>query len=218
MGNFFGSQAMIIWGSRALTSTQATGSFACPECKVQIGYEKKQMRRFFTLYFIPLFPTETLGQWIECTRCHTNYKEAVLQYRLPPTPTERMRLLAKAIAGVGGLAARLNGGASEQRLAGFTAALREFSDLDVPSDWLRTPGAAPEPAAARSALAERAEGLTDAAKEEIFAMIHRVVASPSPLSAAAAAFLEGVGEGLGLTGVHVKGLLVTLQGQASHAV
>jgi hypothetical protein len=208
---------MVIWGSRALTSTQATGTFACPECKVQIGYEKKRMRRFFTLYFIPLFPTETLGEWIECTRCRTNYKEAVLEYRLPPTPAERMQLLARAIARVGGLAARLDDGASEQRLAAFGAALGEFSNLDVPIDWLHTPEVEPEPAAARRALAQHAEGLTNDAKEEVFAMVHHVVASPGPLSPAAAAFLDGVGEGLGLTGAHVKGLLVTLQSEASPA-
>lgn len=79
---------MIIWGSRGLTSTLAAGTFACPECKAQRGYEKKQMRRFFTLYFIPLFPTETLGDWIECARCHAKYNDKVLENRLPPAAQE----------------------------------------------------------------------------------------------------------------------------------
>jgi len=65
---------MIIWGRRALTSTVFRGTSYCPECSQQRAYSRRRMRRFFTLYFIPLFPTKTLGEY-DPMRC--------LQERVP---------------------------------------------------------------------------------------------------------------------------------------
>jgi len=72
---------MIIWGWRTLTSTVFRGTFFCPDCAQQRPYSRRRMRRFFTLYFIPLFPTKTLGEYIECDACTSTYKETVLEYQ-----------------------------------------------------------------------------------------------------------------------------------------
>jgi DnaJ-domain-containing protein 1 len=71
---------MIIWGSRGVTSSIAKGSFHCPKCDQPRSYEHKKVRRFFTLYFIPLFPMANLGDYVECQTCKGTYKEAVLHY------------------------------------------------------------------------------------------------------------------------------------------
>jgi zinc-ribbon family len=71
---------MIIWGSRSVTSTVNRGRFFCPSCRQQQAYSHRRMKRFFTLYFIPLIPMNTLGEYIECDACKDTYKEAVLSY------------------------------------------------------------------------------------------------------------------------------------------
>jgi len=74
---------LIIFGSRSVTGSMGTGSFDCPRCGADRPYDHKRVRRFFTLYFIPLIPMETLGEYIECGGCGGTYKPEVLQRALP---------------------------------------------------------------------------------------------------------------------------------------
>ncbi|HEX8907433.1 MAG TPA: zinc-ribbon domain-containing protein [Longimicrobiaceae bacterium] len=60
---------MIIWGSTARDRTIASGTFYCPACRARSSYSHQRVSRYFTLYFIPLFPTDTLGEYLRCTRC-----------------------------------------------------------------------------------------------------------------------------------------------------
>jgi hypothetical protein len=79
----------IIWGSRGITSTVQHGDFYCPNCDQQEEYSLKQVRPFFTLYFIPIFPVGGAERYVECHRCQKMFKEAVLKYE-PPSETQRV--------------------------------------------------------------------------------------------------------------------------------
>lgn len=70
---------MIIWGSRAKDQTIGQGSFFCPACKNQTGYSHQRVSRYFTLYFIPLFPTSTLGEYVRCGSCRAEMRPEVLR-------------------------------------------------------------------------------------------------------------------------------------------
>lgn len=81
---------IIIWGSRGLTSQVDSGEFYCPNCdKENTEYVRKQIRPWFTLYFIPLFPCGSADRYIECKQCRGTYTEAVLDME-PPTPVDRL--------------------------------------------------------------------------------------------------------------------------------
>ncbi|MEZ4316437.1 MAG: TerB family tellurite resistance protein [Myxococcota bacterium] len=69
----------IIWGTRGVTSTAESGQFHCPRCG-QTPYDLKRVRRFFTLYWIPLIPLDTLGEYVECGGCANTFDKAVLDY------------------------------------------------------------------------------------------------------------------------------------------
>ena len=71
---------LIIFGTRGVTYSAAQGQFHCPECGMQRPYAHKRVRRFFTLYFIPIIPLDLLGEYIECGGCEGTYKESVLSY------------------------------------------------------------------------------------------------------------------------------------------
>ena len=71
--------ALIIFGTKGVTSTVATGDFQCPACGRPAPYEHKRMRRFFTLYWIPLIPIGTMGEFVECLNCRTELDPAALQ-------------------------------------------------------------------------------------------------------------------------------------------
>lgn len=69
---------MIIFGTRGITYSTGDSEFFCPNCQSQKPYSRKRVRRFFTLYFIPLIPLDLLGEYIECRECRNTYKLEVL--------------------------------------------------------------------------------------------------------------------------------------------
>lgn len=71
---------MIIWGSKGKTKIIGQGNFYCPRCGTTRSYEHHQVGKYFTLYFIPLFQTQKLGEYIECKFCYTPFETSVLEY------------------------------------------------------------------------------------------------------------------------------------------
>lgn len=70
---------MIIFGTRGITSTLKEGTFSCPQCESNQAYRHRQVRKFFTLYFIPLIPLDTAGDYVECQRCKGTFVSRVLR-------------------------------------------------------------------------------------------------------------------------------------------
>ncbi len=86
---------MIIWGSRVRYKNLDQGSFFCPKCHDQRQYVRKQAARYFTLYFIPIFPIQQLGELVECQTCHVAFEPGVLLLRGgPPKPEASAASLA----------------------------------------------------------------------------------------------------------------------------
>jgi tellurite resistance protein len=78
---------LIIFGTRGVTSSVATGKFHCPGCATTRPYVHKRVRRFFTLYFIPIIPLDTIGEYVECQHCTDTYRPEVLDF--DPIKSER---------------------------------------------------------------------------------------------------------------------------------
>jgi len=86
---------MIIWGSKGKIKTIGRGQFMCPRCQQLRPYEHKQVGKYFTLYFIPLFQTSNLGEYIECKVCFTPFEKSVLDY--DPGLQKEMREILEGI-------------------------------------------------------------------------------------------------------------------------
>jgi uncharacterized tellurite resistance protein B-like protein len=71
---------MIIFGTRGIRMKGGSGTFHCPQCAGARQYTERRMRRFFTLYFIPIIPLDLIGEYIECNYCHGMFRQEVLQY------------------------------------------------------------------------------------------------------------------------------------------
>jgi zinc-ribbon family len=82
---------MIIWGSRGREKVLGSGQFYCPQCNTTRSYKHKRLAKYFTLYFIPLFQTEDLGEYVQCDHCKQTYKPEVLTYK-PLSPAEQLLL------------------------------------------------------------------------------------------------------------------------------
>jgi len=71
---------MIIWGSKGKTKVEGRGTFMCPRCNSLQPYLHHVVGKYFTLYFIPLFKTKDIGEYIECQSCFMTYKPEVLEW------------------------------------------------------------------------------------------------------------------------------------------
>jgi len=74
---------LIIFGRRSTTRVRTHGTFACPRCGPGREYAHKEVRRWFTLYFIPVIPLGTVGEYLECGSCAGTFGLEVLRGRLP---------------------------------------------------------------------------------------------------------------------------------------
>ena len=70
---------MIIWGTKGRETEIGQGTFYCPRCDAQKPYIHKEVSRYFTLFFIPVFKTKKLGEYLQCGGCQTTFKPEVLQ-------------------------------------------------------------------------------------------------------------------------------------------
>jgi hypothetical protein len=69
---------MIIWGTTGKEKRIGTENFYCPNCREETEGSHMRMSRYFTLYFIPLFPMDTLGDYIRCDECDGEFNMTVL--------------------------------------------------------------------------------------------------------------------------------------------
>ena len=71
---------MIIFGWRGVTFNKEQGQFHCPSCGPNIDFRHKTVRNFFTLYFIPVIPLNSLGEYVECQQCQGTFHHDILDY------------------------------------------------------------------------------------------------------------------------------------------
>lgn len=68
-----------IVGLKSRTKTVETGRFRCPNEGADRAYRHLRARRWFTLFFIPLIPLGTQGEWVRCDSCGAQYGPDVIR-------------------------------------------------------------------------------------------------------------------------------------------
>jgi len=69
---------MIFFGTKGVKSTLKSGEFNCPQCNNTQNYKHIKVKKFFTLYFIPIIPLDSLGEYVECRNCKGTFVPNVL--------------------------------------------------------------------------------------------------------------------------------------------
>ncbi len=65
---------IFILGARDRETVIGSGYFLCPACRQLRLYKHKRLARYFTIYFLPIFPLQSLGEMIECQTCQHVYR------------------------------------------------------------------------------------------------------------------------------------------------
>lgn len=124
---------MIIWGSRGLTSTVSEGQFNCPKCSAKKTYRMRQVRNFFTLYFIPVIPLNVAGRYAECTSCSGTFAEEILSYDPEAEKAKTHEQLLRVMV----MAALADGNVSEEERQAIKKQYMDLAGLPLVEDTLQ---------------------------------------------------------------------------------
>jgi len=81
---------IIIWGNKWVFKPVPqgwAGTIHCPHCNVARTFTERQPVKYFTLYWMPLFPTSKGEPFIECTTCNHRYDKREDLEQLVPKQT-----------------------------------------------------------------------------------------------------------------------------------
>lgn len=69
---------IILFGTKQVESELGTGHFVCPNCRMSRPFRHTAMKRWFTLFFIPLIPLGETGRFVQCGGCGARYDDRTL--------------------------------------------------------------------------------------------------------------------------------------------
>jgi hypothetical protein len=85
---------MILIGEMNITYTKGVGEFYCPRCENEHPCQHKRVRRFLTIYFIPLVPLDLVSEHIRCLSCREDLPLQSMQLGKEDYERERVREFA----------------------------------------------------------------------------------------------------------------------------
>ena len=204
---------MIIFGTRGITTTPEKGTFYCPRCQDNQNYNLKRVRRFFTLYFIPIIPLDMLGEYVECPACQGTYDPEILDYD-PREENQRLEALyfvAVKHVMIGMLLA--DGVIDDNEVRTLQTIYQDMTGTQLPEDEIRE-----EIAVVRASgnspvelVAQLNGQLNDVGRETVIRAAYSIAAADGHVDPSEMALIGDIGKTLGFTPAHLAGVLQSAQ-------
>ncbi|SDP84463.1 zinc-ribbon domain-containing protein [Phyllobacterium sp. OV277] len=203
---------MIIWGSKGRVRTVGAGNFNCPACKAPRQYEHKKVQRWFTLYFVPVFPTQTLGEHIACNACENTYTTKVLEYD-PAVEEATTKALVAGLWRTALIAVACAFGPANMAQAkvineGFINAWNEPSEIsDILSDCRAAPSTGMETNEVMNRISSLQPYLNHIGSESFLTLARDVLETGAGDEMERNDLLKEIGLKLDMTEAHIRGIL-----------
>ena len=203
---------LIIFGLRVFYRTIAQGTFHCRRCGGDRGYRHRSGRRWFTLFFLPVIPLNSVGDHVQCTTCRTRYVAEVLSQ---PTTAQMQAALPAGMRAADSAMLRSGDPASpvsRQRAIeavigagtpGYDEAMLN-ADLMMPFDSIRP------------ALNQVGAQLTIQAREWYLVEVIRIAMADGTLTEGERHAALAIGVDLGMTQAQVVGVVAMTEQSAGH--
>jgi hypothetical protein len=208
---------MIIFGTRGVTFGKHAGEFHCPGCGwTRQPYEHKTVRRFFTLYFLPVIPLDKLGEYVRCETCGGTYETGVLGFD-PQAETARMRAeFAKHVRCLTVLTALIEGPPNGSRVEALRRINGEVSGAPMSAAEVER-----ELALAREGTLDigsyakhHLDHMSDLGKETVVRAVLAVAMADGGLSAREETEIGDLVRAIGMTTAHYRGVLAEVEEEA----
>ncbi|HEY8547690.1 MAG TPA: TerB family tellurite resistance protein [Acidimicrobiales bacterium] len=202
---------ILVWGWKVRFKTLAEGVFFCQVCGGDRHYHRKQGRRWFTLFWIPLIPLNHVGdEFVECTTCRNAYRTTVLNQ---PTSASLSESLVGATRAAIAWLLRTEPPGPQATAAALTvltsAANRQWTEQELQQDIAHL-----DVSGLPGQLATLASVLNEHGRETFLAGCVRVAAADGTISDGERALLDNVASSLGMTPAHARGVIAQVSEQA----
>lgn len=196
---------LLIFGITVRSRPMEAGKFHCPNEGGDRTYTLREMRRWFTVFFIPVLPLTILGDVVECDACNAQFDRATLRNPTSATMEHKIEVAARSLLG----AVAAGAAATEQ------PAVRELEG------FLGTPAYCASDLVAHARIQngpQRAEALTaagglldPAGKESLLMAAARASVVEGRIADAHRNLLMEAGSALGMTPAHIEGVMVVAE-------
>jgi len=198
----------IIWGFKIRYKLLDKGMFFCPNCGGDRPYQHRQGRKWFRLYYIPLFPVGgAVNEHVQCDVCQGKFTMRALAR---PTSNQLSSLLLDGVRGVlvhilrtgsmGSPAAREVAVNEVQR-----AGLATYTDATLSADLDAVPGDL------NPLLSTLGGQLADQGKENLLRAAVKTALADGPLTDLERSVVNGAAAALGMTQAHSQGLVAQVE-------
>jgi len=199
---------LVIWAIRVRYKTLDEGTFSCPNEGGDRAFQRKEARRWFTLFWIPLIPLNVLGDLVECQSCGHTYDPRVLTQ---PTTAQMMDDLANAMRHAVVAVAVAHSEPNDSVTAAALDVMQRYSDTpyidrDLKTDLKELPSGDLD-----AAFAGVADTLNGHGKEQLLTACLEVAVADGSLAVAELDVVRHIGVALGMSPAHIKGVVGTAE-------
>ncbi len=202
---------LLIFGFKIRYATVASLVFFCPACGGDRAGARRNARRWFTLFWIPVVPLNQVGVVVECESCHHHFDPVVARR---PTTRDLASILANAARALTAMVVRTGEPSGDPTATTamhtmHTAAV-EHVRWSVPSydpATLASDVASIDPALAEQYVGPLADALEVSGKELLLADLVRVALAAGTVTPDQREVIDRAGRGLGLTPAHITGIV-----------
>ena len=199
----------IIFGTRGVTTSGERGDFHCPQCGPHNPYTIKTVRRFFTLYFIPIIPLDRLGEYLECSTCQGTFETEVRDY--DPSQYQQQLQSVYMVAMKQAMICMLlaDGVIDDEEVKAVQQIFEELSGVQVTELDLREEiaGIQRQGEDAVEILSAIGDELNDSGKEKVLLSAYRIAASDGNVDQSEVDYIYKLGAAMRMSQAHIKGVL-----------
>lgn len=199
---------MIIFGTRGVKSTIKSGDFHCPQCQNSRPYRHRKVTKFFTLYFIPLIPLGSAGEYVECGSCKGTFIPRVLENH-PEKKEEFMAVYEQAIKHSMVLIMLADGEIDENEMNQVLAIFNKFGNKEIDlaelAEYVKQVEREKEDVT--TYLKKVAGYLNEHGKETVIKCGLSVAAADGHIDDSEMTMIIEMGKALDMSALHVKGII-----------
>jgi len=200
---------MIIFGTTGIKSTIKEGNFNCPQCESSVPYRHRKVNKFFTLYFIPLIPLGSAGEYVECKHCKGTFVPRVLNYSNENTKDQFLSQYEKAMKHCMVLIMLADGEIDENEMLMVQKIINKFGHNDVTLDELDAYVKEVQngPLNITTYLKSVAPSLNEHGKEIVIKCALSVAASDGHIDDSEIAMINEMAKTMQMSNSHLKGII-----------
>ncbi len=206
---------MIIFGTRGITTTPERGTFNCPRCQSSQNYNFKRVRRFFTLYFIPVIPLDKLGEYVECPSCQGTYDVEILSYDPGQDVAQIEAFFFIAVKQVMIAMLLADGEIDDSEVLALQSIYQELTGAQIPEDELREEIAVinGSGSSAIQLIQELSPTLNNPGKEMVIRAAYQIAAADGHVDDSELQLIGKLGQTMALSNAHINGLMQEVAAQ-----